>query len=720
MTSLKLLVLIISDDSNETYKRNRDVWRKYMHIHKSVDSYFITLNDIPGKNYPYIENDTLYLNGKESFENIIYKTIKALEFFNKKGYDYVIRTNLSSIWNYFELYKFIQTLPISGVYCGVVGCDNKQPFVSGAGIIISKDVAETILQVRNEIYNVKILDDVALGTVLLKLNIVITPANRVDFGSISEYDKSRIRGAYHIRLKCHNRCEEAELMNMVYSDVYGRMSFRTDGRLVNKFILNMALNMMAKKYNFKADYMIEGEFKRLGISFFQGERNVLPGMRKIQLRDEEIYQYMKGEVIPDIYFDIENKQAYAQTKDMALYIRDYISHDDCKNAIIAANKHSNRYGNNNDVCIHVRLGDVPHFNPGFEYYDTVLSKLQFSCGYICSDSIDHDICRSLIEKYNLKPLIMDEIETIQFASTCKYLVMSNGTFSWLIGVMGFYSTVYYPKIKKVWHGDIFVFQDWNEIDGDLVLSTTRSPSISTLSDQPIKISFISYADDSFKKSRVRIVNEAKATGIFDFIKCYSTSDLEPDFIERNKRLLSQKRGGGYWCWKPYVVLKTLFTVPENSWVLYADAGCTLIQDRKNQVIERIIEMDRHGKEISAYKMPTLLEKEWTKKDMFIFFGVEGNDEIINTGQYIACVFMVKNTLFTRSLFEQCVDIISNNNELIDDSPSVQPNYLEFKEHRHDQSLLSIIRKLNNERVYIIPNDETYYGNDFVQAMRIKC
>jgi hypothetical protein len=51
-----------------------------------------------------------------------------------------------------------------------------------------------------------------------------------------------------------------------------------------------------------------------------------------------------------------------------------------------------------------------------------------------------------------------------FASSCKNVVLSNGTFSWLIGLLGFYSNVYYPKIKTVWHGDIFVFPDWNEID----------------------------------------------------------------------------------------------------------------------------------------------------------------------------------------------------------------------------------------------------------------
>ena len=32
------------------------------------------------------------------------------------------------------------------------------------------------------------------------------------------------------------------------------------------------------------------------------------------------------------------------------------------------------------------------------------------------------------------------------------------------GFNGFFSNVYYPKIKTIWHGDVFVFPEWNEID----------------------------------------------------------------------------------------------------------------------------------------------------------------------------------------------------------------------------------------------------------------
>jgi hypothetical protein len=58
----------------------------------------------------------------------------------------------------------------------------------------------------------------------------------------------------------------------------------------------------------------------------------------------------------------------------------------------------------------------------------------------------------------------NEVDTIMFGNTCKYIVLSGGTFSWLIGLLGFNSVVYYPKQKQLYYGNIFVFPDWNGIE----------------------------------------------------------------------------------------------------------------------------------------------------------------------------------------------------------------------------------------------------------------
>jgi len=234
----------------------------------------------------------------------------------------------------------------------------------------------------------------------------------------------------------------------------------SDGRFANHFFRNIAMHFIAQNNNIKFKYSYSEEFDKLGIEFFKNGTNT--HNENMILNNDNFYNLISENI--KINKNIEVSQhMYNQTKDFAHYIKKYIYENDQKNKIIEKNIFNIRYDNNNDVFIHIRLGDVPHLNPGFTYYDKVLSNLKFEKGYISSDSIGDPICIELIKKYNLTIFNGDEVHTIMFASTCKNIVLSHGTFSWLIGLLGFYSNIYYPKIKHIWHGDIFVFPEWNEI-----------------------------------------------------------------------------------------------------------------------------------------------------------------------------------------------------------------------------------------------------------------
>ena len=74
------------------------------------------------------------------------------------------------------------------------------------------------------------------------------------------------------------------------------------------------------------------------------------------------------------------------------------------------------------------------------------------------------MCQILIKKYNMEVFNSDMVDIVMFASTCKYIILSSGTFSWMIGLFAYFSEIYYPKIKNKWHGDIFVFDTWKEIN----------------------------------------------------------------------------------------------------------------------------------------------------------------------------------------------------------------------------------------------------------------
>ena len=149
---------------------------------------------------PQIIEDTLYVNGKESYiPGVLIKTIKAFNYLND-SYDYIFRTNLSSFLILDKFEKFLETINQDNVYA-VNGLDKGIKFPSGAGFLISKKILkllnkENILN-DNDIF--RLGDDLIIGKYLQKLNINIIPIPRYD---IKENDDLNIsENIFHIRNK---------------------------------------------------------------------------------------------------------------------------------------------------------------------------------------------------------------------------------------------------------------------------------------------------------------------------------------------------------------------------------------------------------------------------------------------------------------------------------------------------------------------------------------
>jgi hypothetical protein len=248
------------------------------------------------------------------------------------------------------------------------------------------------------------------------------------------------------------------------------------GRFGNIFIRNMISSRIARQNNLKFLYENDNEITKLGVSLYKEGTNTYNNVLLIDdsiidqilfNRDISIkYLYNNNILFKQHNYSPFSNQEYSwcQTTTIAKFIKEKI--DLQKENIISLNPFNENYKSNNNVFIHIRLGDTVSlgFSTAYNYYDNALSLLSFEKGYISSDNIDNEICVKLIKKYGLLVYSDNEVNTIQFASTNKYIILSSGTFSFLIGLFGFFSEIYYPKIKVKWHGDIFVFPEWKEID----------------------------------------------------------------------------------------------------------------------------------------------------------------------------------------------------------------------------------------------------------------
>ncbi|CAB4130320.1 hypothetical protein UFOVP117_365 [uncultured Caudovirales phage] len=123
--------------------------------------------------------------------------------------------------------------------------------------------------------------------------------------------------------------------------------------------------------------------------------------------------------------------------------------------------------NENDVLIHYRLGDLQSefLDLPLSYYDNLLSEIKFNKGYIISDTLNHNNCQYLIEKYNLIPFDNENpINVIIFAKNFNNLILSDGTFSWWIGFLSNAKNIFHGKSDKIWTINNIFLDEWKQIN----------------------------------------------------------------------------------------------------------------------------------------------------------------------------------------------------------------------------------------------------------------
>lgn len=257
-----------------------------------------------------------------------------------------------------------------------------------------------------------------------------------------------------------------------------------NGRLCNQIIRNLAVSAIAEKYDLQVNYANQHLIQKLGILLFSGKTVY---SKYIELNDNNYFNiYNIGNLTSNL---LPNK-SYFQTKEITNFIYERLQTDKYKLPIIENNPFNYRYELNNDIYIHIRLGDMSNNTPGLNYFvntiNNILStkmmerdKKERDGGftneekythsqvtdkiYISTDEPTHQIVRKLIDMYpDTILLTYNEIHTIQYASTCKHVILSHGSFSAVIGYLSFFSTVYYHEYEqdKIWYGDMFSIKDW--------------------------------------------------------------------------------------------------------------------------------------------------------------------------------------------------------------------------------------------------------------------
>lgn len=206
---------------------------------------------------------------------------------------------------------------------------------------------------------------------------------------------------------------------------------------------------------------------------------------------------------------------------------------------------------------------------------------------------------------------------------------------------------------------------------------------------------INYANEKYKEAQKLNSFSLKKIGKADIVYAFSPDDIDHDFRSKYSDILSQKKGNGFWLWKPYFVNRVFKKMKDGDYLFYLDSAALCL---KNLKILREY-MENNEKDILCFETP-FLEINWTKDTVYRKFRGK-NDSMF---QIEATYFMLKKTEQTNCLVESWLEL-AKIKEYIDNSNT----YLPCIEHRNDQSLLSLVcRNTGIEPICSISDRYFYY------------
>jgi len=192
---------------------------------------------------------------------------------------------------------------------------------------------------------------------------------------------------------------------------------------------------------------------------------------------------------------------------------------------------------------------------------------------------------------------------------------------------------------------------------------------------------------------------------FDNSFNFSLNDIDPIFFEKNKHILNQPRGAGYWLWKPYIILKKLNECNYGDIIFYTDSGCVFISS-PDPLFNLLDEQDMIPFVIDPE--PRNKETLQTKRDCLILMDCD-SEKYTQTYPIGASFMLLKKTNLTEKFFSDYLTY-SQDERCITDTPStLGEEYSEFMNHRHDQSIYSLLCKKYDLKFY---RDPSQFGNRF--------
>lgn len=235
------------------------------------------------------------------------------------------------------------------------------------------------------------------------------------------------------------------------------------------------------------------------------------------------------------------------------------------------------------------------------------------------------------------------------------------------------------------------------------------PSVGSLPSTVVlpRVHFITYGhNEPYESTKLRLTREANETGWFASVKARGPDDLPAAFRNQFREVLQERRGAGYWIWKYAILKMALQTMAEGELLVYMDAGCRVNAMGAARFVEYVKMLLTSTHDVISFKLAHK-ERVWTTDRVFRAFGInETNHEIRNSEQLMATVLILRKGPHAREWLEMVRLVMDRDPWVFTDRYNDEAKRFDpaFKDNRHDQSVLSVSRKIVGS---IEIDDESY-------------
>lgn len=197
---------------------------------------------------------------------------------------------------------------------------------------------------------------------------------------------------------------------------------------------------------------------------------------------------------------------------------------------------------------------------------------------------------------------------------------------------------------------------------------------------------VSFATPNFSQSAQTLRRSARRFGVSD-VAIYGPRDAAVKrMLAENPWVSLETRGAGYWLWKPYILLDAMEHVPEGTPILYTDVAVYHLA-APGPLLKLAGDADIV---LFSHDCPDWTQAVFTKRDCFVLLDADTPRDWERL-QLDAAFQLYRAGPHARAFLEEMKDAMRDPRVISDQANMCgKPDLPGFRDHRHDQSVLTIL------------------------------